>query len=40
MTGADLPMPYAKNLEQLSFPHEQDVIDAVLASVGREVTAP
>ena len=40
VTGADLPMPYAKNLEQLSFPHEQDVIDAVLASVGREVTAP
>jgi pyruvate dehydrogenase E1 component beta subunit len=40
VTGADLPMPYARNLEQLSFPHGQDVVDAVLATVGREVGAP
>ena len=40
VTGADLPMPYARNLEQLSFPHEQDVVDAVLATAGREVGAP
>jgi pyruvate dehydrogenase E1 component beta subunit len=34
VTGADLPMPYSKPLEQLAFPHEPQVIDAVLATVG------
>ncbi len=27
MTGADVPMPYAKSLEQIAFPHEQEVIE-------------
>jgi len=29
VTGADVPMPYARNLELLATPHEQQVIDAV-----------
>jgi pyruvate dehydrogenase E1 component beta subunit len=29
VTGADLPMPYSKPLEQLAFPHEQQIIDKV-----------
>ena len=32
VTGADVPMPYAKNLEQIAFPHEPDVVDAVLST--------
>ena len=32
VTGAHVPMPYAKNLEQIAFPHEPEVIDAVLAT--------
>src|SRR6478672_9124892 len=32
VTGADVPMPYSKPLEQLAFPHEAQVIDAVLAT--------
>src|SRR5919202_6438551 len=31
VTGADLPMPYSKPLEQIAFPHEQQIVDAVLA---------
>ena len=31
MTGADLPMPYSKPLEQLAFPGDEQVIDAVRA---------
>ncbi len=34
VTGADVPMPYSKPLEQIAFPHEQQIIDAVLHSVG------
>jgi pyruvate/2-oxoglutarate/acetoin dehydrogenase E1 component len=30
-TGADLPMPYSKPLEQIAFPHEPQVVQAVLA---------
>lgn len=29
VTGADVPMPYARNLEQLALPHEEDIIRAV-----------
>jgi pyruvate dehydrogenase E1 component beta subunit len=29
VTGADLPMPYSKPLEQLAFPHEEQVVEAV-----------
>jgi pyruvate dehydrogenase E1 component beta subunit len=31
VTGADLPMPYSKPLEQIAFPHESQVVDAALA---------
>jgi pyruvate dehydrogenase E1 component beta subunit len=29
VTGEDVPMPYARNLELLAVPHEEDVIEAV-----------
>jgi len=29
VTGADVPMPYARNLEVLAVPHEEDIIRAV-----------
>ena len=32
VTGADLPMPYSKPLEQIAFPHEPQVVAAVLAT--------
>jgi pyruvate dehydrogenase E1 component beta subunit len=32
VTGADLPMPYSKPLEQVAFPHEPQVVAAVLAT--------
>lgn len=32
VTGADVPMPYARNLEQIAFPHEPEVVEAVLAT--------
>ena len=31
VTGADLPMPYSKPLEQIAFPHEPQIVDTVLA---------
>jgi pyruvate/2-oxoglutarate/acetoin dehydrogenase E1 component len=34
VTGADVPMPYSKPLEQLAFPHESQVVDAALATLG------
>jgi pyruvate/2-oxoglutarate/acetoin dehydrogenase E1 component len=30
VTGADLPMPYSKPLEQIAFPHEPQIVDTVL----------
>jgi pyruvate dehydrogenase E1 component beta subunit len=33
VTGADLPMPYSKPLEQIAFPHEPQVVDAALATM-------
>jgi pyruvate dehydrogenase E1 component beta subunit len=33
VTGADVPMPYAKRLEQSAIPHEEHVVSAVLASM-------
>ncbi len=33
VTGADLPMPYSKPLEQIAFPHEPQVVAAVLATL-------
>ena len=35
VTGADLPMPYAKPLEQIAFPHAPQVVEAVLGTFGR-----
>jgi pyruvate dehydrogenase E1 component beta subunit len=32
VTGADLPMPYARNLEEIAFPHEPQIVEAVLAT--------
>ena len=32
VTGADVPMPYSKPLEQIAFPHEPQVVQAVLAT--------
>ena len=31
VTGADLPMPYSKPLEEIAFPHEPQVVQAALA---------
>ncbi|MGZ8667061.1 MAG: alpha-ketoacid dehydrogenase subunit beta [Solirubrobacterales bacterium] len=33
ITGADVPMPYSKRLEQAAIPHEEHVVQAVLASL-------
>ena len=32
VTGADLPMPYSKPLEQIAFPHEPQVVETVLVA--------
>jgi pyruvate dehydrogenase E1 component beta subunit len=32
VTGADLPMPYSKPLEEIAYPHEAQVVQAVLAT--------
>ena len=29
VSGADLPMPYSKPLEQIAFPHEEQIVEAV-----------
>ena len=34
VTGADVPMPYSKRLEQAAIPHEEHVVSAVLATLG------
>ncbi len=33
VTGADLPMPYSRPLEQIAFPHEPQVVAAALATL-------
>jgi len=35
VTGADVPMPYARNLELLALPHEEDIIRAVKKTLYR-----
>lgn len=35
VTGADVPMPYARNLELLAVPHEEDVVKAVKKTLGK-----
>ena len=39
VTGVDAPMPYAKSLEQIAFPREQQVIEATLALFGEQKRA-
>jgi 2-oxoisovalerate dehydrogenase E1 component len=39
VTGADVPMPYSKPLEDLAYPHEPQIVAAVLATLGRAPTA-
>jgi pyruvate/2-oxoglutarate/acetoin dehydrogenase E1 component len=34
VTGADLPMPYSKPLEEIAYPHEPQIVNAVLATFG------
>ena len=36
VTGADVPMPYSKPLEDIAYPHEAQVVAAALASLGQE----
>jgi len=36
VTGADVPMPYARNLELLAVPHEPDIVAAAKRTLGRE----
>jgi len=36
VTGADLPMPYSKPLEQIAYPHSPQVVEAVLAMFGEK----
>jgi pyruvate/2-oxoglutarate/acetoin dehydrogenase E1 component len=39
VTGADLPMPYSKPLEDIAYPHEPQVVAAALATLGRSAAA-
>jgi pyruvate dehydrogenase E1 component subunit beta len=39
VSGADVPMPYSKPLEDIAFPHEPQIIQAALAVVGKHSTA-
>jgi pyruvate dehydrogenase E1 component beta subunit len=39
VTGVDVPMPYAKNLERASLPARNDVLKAVRAIVPQKVRA-
>jgi pyruvate dehydrogenase E1 component beta subunit len=32
VTGADLPMPYSRPLEQIAYPHEPQIVEAVIAT--------
>jgi pyruvate dehydrogenase E1 component beta subunit len=36
VSGADVPMPYSKPLEQIAYPHEPDVVRAALQVLGRD----
>ena len=36
VTGADVPMPYARNLEGLAVPHEAEVMAAVRRTLSLE----
>jgi pyruvate dehydrogenase E1 component beta subunit len=34
VTGADVPMPYSKALEEIAYPHETQIVQAALAALG------
>ena len=34
VSGADVPMPYSKPLEEIAFPHEPQIVQAALATTG------
>ena len=36
VTGADVPMPYSKPLEDLAYPHEAQVVAAALSTLGAQ----
>jgi len=38
VTGADVPMPYSKPLEDLAYPHEPQLVASVLATLNRSST--
>jgi pyruvate dehydrogenase E1 component beta subunit len=35
VSGADVPMPYSKPLEDIAFPHEPQIVEAALATLGQ-----
>ena len=35
VTGADVPMPYSKPLEDIAYPHEPQVVAAALLALGK-----
>jgi pyruvate dehydrogenase E1 component beta subunit len=37
VSGADVPMPYSKPLEQSAFPHEPQIVRAALSVIGHDV---
>jgi pyruvate dehydrogenase E1 component beta subunit len=39
VTGADVPMPYSKPLEDVAYPHERQIVAAALASLGQDPAA-
>jgi pyruvate/2-oxoglutarate/acetoin dehydrogenase E1 component len=39
VSGADVPMPYSKPLEDIAFPHEPQIIEAALVSLGARPAA-
>ncbi len=39
VTGADVPMPYSKPLEDVAYPHEPQIVAAALAVLGRAPAA-
>ena len=34
VSGADVPMPYSKPLEDIAYPHEPQIVQAALAALG------
>ena len=37
ITGLDVPLPYAENLEKLALPQEKDILEAVLSTLNRSI---